>query len=402
MDNAELKSLNEKFEKGISEIRQAQESNNTAAVKQIADGLADINKKQDAAIAELKIKADKVDAAEKKIAELEADLKRGNFAGNGDVAKKEAEEAAKAEVKAFETFLKVGQKAMPSNAEAKYLRTDLAVDGGYLCPKQYATDIIKAITEFSDVRSMASVMTISSKSIEMPKRTSRLSAYWVGEGQTLTEGQSKYGVETLSADKMAAYCDVTFEMLSDAAVDVRGLITSDVGEAFAELEGAGFNSGNGKHKPEGFMFNSSVGYYASGDASGIEPDALWGIQGEIKKGYNLAWLFNRKTLFQHLATMKDGDGRYLFRIGEGSLPNTFAGLPYGIDPNMPDVAAGNYPIIVADWKRFYQIVDNDIIEVIEDNLTQATSGKKRYLFFRRTGGQVIQAEAGKKLKIATS
>lgn len=394
------KEIELKMQQELADLRKAHEAGNEAAKKQIADALVKRDEQHEAELKAAKLKTEKVEDLEKKIADLEADLKRGNFAG--DPAKIKAEEEAKMEIKAFHKYLKVGDSIIGSLPEVKYLRTDSQVEGGYLCPKEYSRDIIKTITEFSDIRQFADVRTISSKSIEMPKRTTKSNAYWVGEGQSLTESNSQYGLEEIKAEKMASYTDVTFEMIDDSAFDVKAQVTMDIGEAFADLEGAAFNSGNGIKKPFGFMSKTGVGEYASGNATGIDPDSLWGIQGELKKGYSAAWMFNRKTLFQHLATMKGGDGQYLFQIGQGDLPSSFAGLRYGIDPNMPDVAANNYPIILADWKKFYQIVDSSIISVIEDNVTQATSGKKRFLFFRRTGGQVKLTEAGKKLKIATS
>jgi HK97 family phage major capsid protein len=37
---------------------------------------------------------------------------------------------------------------------------------------------------------------------------------------------------------------------------------------------------------------------------------------------------------------------------------------------------------------------------LEDPYTQATSGKRRFVVFKRTGGQVVLAEALKKIKIS--
>lgn len=395
------KELEQKMQQELADLRKAHEAGNEAAKKQIADALAKRDEQHQKELAEAKLKAEKAAELEKKVADLEADLKRGNF--KGDPKKIEAEEQERNEVKGFHKFLAYGKSAnFLNSAEVKYLRTDSSTEGGYLCPKEYSRDIIKTITEFSDIRQFADIQKLSTKSIELPKRTSRSNAFWVGEGQQVSESNSEYGLEEIKAEKMGNHTDITFEMVQDSAFDVKQEVTSDIGEGFAELEGAAYNSGNGIAKPYGFMTKSGVGEYASGNATGIDPDSLWGIQGELKKGYNAAWMFNMKTLYQHLATMKGGDGQYLFRIGQGGLPSSFAGRRYGIDPNMPDVAANAYPIILADWKKFYKIVDGDIISVIEDNVTQATSGKRRFVFFRRTGGQVKLTEAAKKLKIATS
>jgi HK97 family phage major capsid protein len=391
------KEFEDEMKSNLKELRDAHDAGHEEAKKQIADALVAGEEKHVKEMAELKLQADKAEELEKKIADLEADVKRGNFAG--DPAKIKAEEEAKNEIKGFHKYLEVGAASFGNCAEAKYLRTDNSTEGGYLCPAEYSRDIDKNITEFSDIRKFANVSTISAKSIELPKRTARSNAFWVGEGENLTESNSEYGLDELKAEKMASYTDVTFEMMSDSVFDVKSEITSDIGEGFGELEGTAFHSGDGIKKPLGYMTNTDVAEYSSGNATGINPDTLWGIQGELKKGYDASWMFNMRTLYQHLAIMKGGDGQYLFQIGQANLPNTFAGRTYGIDPNMADVSAGTFPIILADWKRFYKIVDGQVVSVIEDNFTQATAGKKRFLFYRRTGGQIRTVEAAIKLKI---
>lgn len=333
---------------------------------------------------------------EKKYSELEADFKRGNFFG-------EKKEAKTQEIKSFEQFLKVGKADIRGTEEFKYLRTDNNENGGYLAPSQYVNEIIKNITEISPVRQVARIIPISSKEIVIPKRTGLVSGGWVGEGQTATASNSTYGDTTLRANKMTAYSDVTIELLRDAAFDIQSQISQDVGEDFGQIEGAAFINGTGVNQPQGLLdANNGVGYYANGHATALQADALFEIQGEIKAGYNQTWMLNKKTLHQHVRILKNGSGDYIFKMGMGDIPNTIAGVPYVIANDMPDVAADAFPMIIGDYRKCYYIVDNTSIEAIEDPLTQAISGKRRYIFFKRTGGQVVLAEGLKKLKIATS
>lgn len=384
---SEIQQMNEQ----LAALRKAHEEGNASLVKEL-------NAKLDSAEAkmvELAKKAEKAAELEEKFASMEADLKRGNFSGSEKAAKTE-------ELKSFEKYLTEGKSSVQYAAEAKYLRSDNNENGGYLAPAQYVSEIIKNITEISPVRQVARVIPISSKEIEIPKRTGLISGGWVGEGQAASASNSTYGIEKLRAEKMMTYCDITFELARDAAFDLRAQVSADVAEDFAQIEGAAFISGNGVNKPEGLLTNSSVGEYNSGSSSTITPDALFAIQGEIKAGYNLTWMFNKKTLHQYIRTLKtSGSGEYLLQIGLGGLPNTVAGVPYVLANDMPDVAADAFPILLGDFRRAYYIVDNQGIEVIEDNVTQATSGKRRFIFFKRTGGQVVLPEAIKKMKIAS-
>lgn len=344
---------------------------------------------------ELAEKANKATELEEKMVSLEADLKRGNFAGEKKAEKTE-------ELKGFEAMLVKGVKTAHMEGELKFLRTDNNENGGYLAPSEYSNEIIKKITEVSPVRQVARVIPTTSKELKIAKRSGLVSGGWVGEGAAASASNSTYGEESLRPEKMMVYTDISIEMLRDAAFNMRNEITSDISEDFAKLEGAAFISGDGVGKPEGLLTNANVGTYNSGDASALTADSLFAIQGEIPSGYNLSWMLNRKTLHQHVRTLKNGSGDYLFQMGLGStdMPNTIAGEPYFLANDMPDVAANANALIIGDFAKCYYIVDNVNIEFLEDAYTQATSGKRRFIAYKRTGGQVVLAEGLKKLKIA--
>lgn len=329
---------------------------------------------------------------------LEADLKRG-IGG-------EAKEVKTQELKSFENLIKKGSleaKSLQGNEEFKYLRTDNNEQGGYLAPTEYANEIIKKITEISPVRQVARILNISAKELKVAKRNTLVSGGWTGEGATSTASQSSYGEETLRAEALRVYVDISMELLRDSVYDMRGQITSDISESFAQLEGAAFVNGNGVHKPEGLLINGNVGYTPSTSASSLTGDCLYEAQGFIPSGYNLTWMLNKKT-FNKVRVLKDLQGQYLFQQGLGTkeVPSTIAGLPYVIANDMPDVAIDTFPIILGDFFKAYYIVDNQAIEFVEDPLTQAINGKRRFIAYKRVGGQVVLPEAVRKIKISIS
>ena len=69
---------------------------------------------------------------------------------------------------------------------------------------------------------------------------------------------------------------------------------------------------------------------------------------------------------------------------------------------MPDVGSSAKPVAFGDFNRAYMIVDRVALAILRDPFTQATTGNVRYVARRRVGGQVVQAEAINKLKIAAS
>jgi len=351
--------------------------------------------KNEAKFKEIQAKAAKAEELEEKMNSLEADLKRG-IGG-------EEKQAKTNELKAFETYLVKGNSIFTENqAESKYLRTDNNPQGGYLAPTEYVAEIIKNITEISPVRQVARVIPTSRKSITIAKETGLPSFTWLGEGESISGSQSAYGSEEIFVNKGGIKIQITQEMIDDSLFDMRSEISSMTALKIAEGEGTAFVLGSGVKQPEGLLTNPSVAEYASGAASSLTGDSLFGVQGEIKTGYNLSWMLNHKTLHQHIRTLKDGSGQYLLQMGLGALPNTIAGLPYVIAKDMPDVAAGTYPILLGDFRKAYVIVDNRQIRFKEDTSSGAGTDSIIFYVYKRTGGQVVQPEALKKIKIATS
>lgn len=372
----ETKRLSPEQEAKINSLLDVQEAKNQAKLKEIQE------------------KANRVEELVNRLNSFEADLKR-NLGGDEKQAKTQ-------ELKSFEELLIKGAVKMSVNPEVKFLRQGDNTDGGYLAPAEYSNEIIKKITEVSPVRSVARVITTTSKEIRFQKRTGLVSGGWVGEAQTASQSNSTYGEETIKAEKMMVYTDISFELLNDSVYNMRNEITSDIAEDMAKLEGAAFVSGNGVNKPLGLLSASGIGETNTGSASALTGDSLYAIQGEIPTGYNLAWMLNRKTLNSHIRTLKDTYGQYLFvpSLGSRDMPNTIAGIPYVLANDMPNVGAGTFPIILGDYRKCYYIVDNVNFELIEDPYTQAIIGKRRFIVYKRTGGQVVLTEGLRKLKVS--
>ena len=372
----ETRKLSPEQEAKINSLLDAQEAKNQAKYKEIQE------------------KTNRTEELENRLNSIEADLKRG-LGGDQKQAKTQ-------ELKSFEELLIKGAVKMSVNPEVKFLRQGDNTDGGYLAPAEYANEIIKKITEVSPVRSVARVIATTSKEVRFQKRTGLVSGGWVGEAQTATQSNSVYGEETIKAEKLMVYTDISFELLNDSVYNMRNEITSDIAEDMARLEGAAFVSGNGVNKPLGLLSAPGVGETNTGSATALTGDSLYAIQGEIPTGYNLAWMLNRKTLNSHIRTLKDTYGQYLFvpSLGSRDMPNTIAGVPYVLANDMPNVGAGTFPIILGDYRKCYYIVDNVNFELIEDPYTQAIIGKRRFIVYNRTGGQVVLTEGLRKLKVS--
>ena len=306
---------------------------------------------------------------------------------------------------AYDTYLRKGKNGLSAD-EVKALTVSNDSTGGYLAPPEYVRELIKTITEISPIRSISRVRNTSARSIQVPKRTGQFSAQWVSESGTRSETTGyQVGLEEIPAHEHYAMVDISEQDLEDTVFNLEAEMQSEFAEQFAKAEGTAFVSGNAVGKPEGLLTNSSVGEAVSGSAAALTADGLITLVHSIKSDYgrNGTFVFNRSTL-SAIRKLKDTAGQYVFQAGmslQSGVPNTILGYPYIEASDMPDVGAGNYPILFGDFRRAYMIVDRVALSVLRDPFTQASSGNVRYLARRRVGGQVILPEAIVKQKVST-
>ena len=319
------------------------------------------------------------------------------------------------EEKAYFDYLRYGTRDEPNPGRDALSREDMkALTGGadptagFLAPVDYAREIIKGEIEFSPLRNVARIRQTARRAVQIPKRSGQFSAVWTAESgvRSETEGLS-YGLEEIPTHELYALVDVSEQMMEDSEFSLEEELRQEFSEQFAVAEGAALVQGDGAGKPEGLLQNSAVGETVSGSAASIadatgQADGLIDLYHGLKTGYAVrgSWLLNRATLGD-VRKLKDGQNNYIWQPGlAGGVPSTILGQPYIEIPDMPDVAANAFPIVFGDLRRAYTIVDRINLSVLRDPFTQATSGNVRFIARRRVGGQVVLAEAIRKLKVA--
>lgn len=312
------------------------------------------------------------------------------------------------EQKAFRSFLRLGEQRMPAE-EAKALIVADDTRGGYLAPAEFSTEVIKNIVQFSPIRQAARIGATSSSSVILPKRTGTPTASWVGETETRTGTESAYGQVEIPVHEMAAYVDVSLQLLEDAAINVESEVAMDLAEEFGRLEGVAFSSGDGVKKPFGLMSDTNVAFSVSGSAATIA-DADGQANGLIDAFYALSpfyrnravWLMNGTTLAS-VRKLKDSSKSYIWQPGiQAGEPGTILGRPVLEDPTMPSEGAGLFPIALGDFDSAFRIYDRVGMSILRDPYSLATTGKVRFHARRRVGAGLTKIEALRKVKCATS
>lgn len=137
--------------------------------------------------------------------------------------------------------------------------------GGYVVPSLVASKIIALRETYGALRSSADVVPMGSDVVTWPRRTSGVSAYFVGENAQITESQFALDGVSLSAKKIGALIRTSSELEEDSAADLGNFVAAEMAYSFAVKEDL-----------TGFLGDGTSTY---GGISGICPMLLDGNHG---------------------------------------------------------------------------------------------------------------------------
>lgn len=315
----------------------------------------------------------------------------------------EEQEITKKELSLLETFATKGYDAAQSKMDEmerkEYLRSDVNELSGFMMKESYDNMIIKPITEISPMRQLANSKRIDALSEQVYRRDSLVKVYHTGEGEGEFEtSNSKYGKLQIPVHSITMRTEITNRALLGSKFNMESEIMSDGREAIAELQNRMFVRGDGQGRPQGFLdAKAGVTRRKSGTANSFDYDDLILLAGDIKTGYNPVYGFNRKT-GAFIRTLKDDRGAYVWQAGNmaAGVPNTINGYSYIELPDMDDVGANAEPVVFADFRKLYTIVDAFNAIILRNPYK-----KDGYVIFTMEmfyGGQVVLPEAGRILK----
>ncbi|WP_324740595.1 phage major capsid protein [Tsuneonella sp. CC-YZS046] len=315
------------------------------------------------------------------------------------------------EVKSFvDNYLRHGRET-----EFKSLNATVLADGGYAVPREIDALIASELKEISPIRSIAQVVQTGSAGYRKLLATGGTASGWVSEtaGRPETDAP-KFAEIAPPTGELYANPAASQAMLDDAAFDLEGWLASEIAMEFARAEGAAFVNGSGVNRPKGFLAApvstasdaarafGTLQYVGSGDTAGLGTMmeiVLIDLVHTMKAGHRqgASWVMNSATLAE-VRKLKTADGAFLWQPGlvEGQ-PDRLLGYPVVEAEDMPDIAAGAFPIAFGNFKAGYLIAERSATTILRDPFTN-----KPFVHFyatRRVGGQVLDSAAIKLLKI---
>jgi HK97 family phage major capsid protein len=193
------------------------------------------------------------------------------------------------------------------------------------------------------------------------------------------------------------------QLLEDATHDVAAELNQAFAEDFGKKEGMAFVNGTGQKQPRGVMVHPDVAFTANGHATALNATGLIDLYHTLPSAYRNsgAWMMNSKTIGEvRKLTTSMGAPLWVDSLAVGN-PSTILGRPVIDCPDMPDIGSGSFPVIFGDFNQAYRIYDRVSLSVpLRDDLTLARKGLVRFHARRRVGGEVVKAEAIRKLKMA--
>ena len=356
--------------------------------------------KAEADIAGLRTDVDEVKARLDKVARAASRPAIGSSSASGSE-----------EVKGFvDGYLRRGRET-----EVKSINGATPADGGYAVPRQIDAVIARELAEISPIRSLAQVVQTGTSGYRKLVATGGTASGWVSEtaGRPDTATPNFAEIAPPSGD-LYANPAASQSMLDDAGFDIESWLANEIAIEFARAEGAAFVAGTGSDQPEGFLTAPTgtaedgvrafgqVQYIGSGDAAGFDaaPEAkLIDLIHSLKAGHRqgASFVMNSATLAT-VRKLKTADGAFLWQPGlvEGQ-PDRLLGYPVVEAEDMPDVAAGEFPIAFGNFRHGYLIAEHSATKILRDPFSN-----KPFVHFyatKRVGGKVLDSNAIKLLKI---
>ena len=250
--------------------------------------------------------------------------------------------------------------------ETKALTTDDDSAGGFLVQDILLAELIPELYAQTVVRELgATVYTMSTEKMQIPRMSSSATAYWLDQSTQKTEAQPGFEMVTLDLRECIGLVPVHERLLKFSSMAIETIVRQDLMKQLALAEDQAFIRGTGGVQPLGLYYQPGVGGANLG-SNGVIPDqgsftdAMYAI--ELLNGTYSGWAMHPRTL-NTVRTLTDGNGRPLYYDAmTGSLPDgrtggSLFGMPLKTTTQIPinlTVGGGttcSY-VILANWSSF--------------------------------------------------
>jgi HK97 family phage major capsid protein len=302
---------------------------------------------------------------------------------------------------------------LQNEIQQRAMNVGTPADGGYLVPEGFSGEIDKQLEDWGAMWRAGTTRQISTATgNKIPWPTLN---YTAERGELHTEGgavtNDGTGDPVIGIKELDAYIynspivPISIELLQDSFFNVESLLAELFGEALGRTVNDVLTNGDGSSKPQGILTGAGAGTTATA-ATAVTSDEMIDLLHSVDPAYRRSpmckWQFNDTTLAA-LRKVKDGDGNYLWQMGDIRVgePSTLLGKGYDINSAMPNLVASATPILFGDHSRYVvrKVSDLQIVPFREKFMNNLQIGLMAFLRF---DGEILNNTALKKLTMAAA
>lgn len=232
-----------------------------------------------------------------------------------------------------------------------------ATTGDTLVPIEYQWEMIQLARNRAFALNECTVIPMSTDTLKLPREASMVTVAWKAEAEAAAAGEGTFDDVTLTAKKLTALATASNELLSDAAVDLVGILTEQFSYAVNQELDSQVLKGTGD--PVSGLMKGTAGtsiVLATGSAhfSKVIADNFSDAISRLPDGYaaNAKWVLHR-TLKHYVRILKDTNGGYIYAQPGLQTPGTIWEYPYIISENATTTAASTVAALFGNLRYFY-------------------------------------------------
>lgn len=391
-----MSELHEKRGRLVTQAREALEEIKTNTDESRA---AELNERHDKIMAEFDA-TEALIAREEKLASIEARAKeaeeraRASRRPGSEAAAAAADAGDKVDYRsAFHAYLRAeGQMGALSSEERAVLaagyqnvetraQTTSNTAGGYTVPTELLNILVKSMAAWGPMydENVATVITTASgNTLTMPTVNDTSGASLVvahTQGTTLTDdggADVTFGQKSLESYAFnTEWLRVSKELADDSIFAMETLLGDLLGERLGRVANTQLTTGSGSSAPNGIVTASTKGVDAAAVAAITADeiiDLVHSVDPAYRAGPKVAFMFNDTTL-KLIRKLKDGDGNYLWQMGnvQQGVPGSLLGYRYFVNQAMATPAASAKSMLFGDFgKYFVRKVGAPLIGALQD------------------------------------
>lgn len=250
--------------------------------------------------------------------------------------------------------------------------------GGYLVPVQYSSTMIRLREKYGVVRRLFRSWDMASETLLVPRSTSDVTIYAIGETEAITASDAGFDQVQLNAKKFGGLTRASNELFADAQFIALGdFVMESMSYSFAKREdelGLTATGTANDHGIKGIIPRLLEIYGTSGLGLRDGTGATWAslVLDDFTQTTGLlpdyahadaSWVCSRKFYNSVMLPIKLSSGGTTAAEVTAGSPETFLGYPVNISQAMPVAeATGQIPVLFGDYKRAAAFGDRQMVE----------------------------------------